>query len=92
MVEPKLQPTLIERLRKVESSGILIDVTTCWYRNPDGPEAADALAKMEAALETAKVGFTMIRDDRNGTSKSVRAEVEIKRIDEALAALKEPRS
>jgi hypothetical protein len=33
---------LERRLRAVEG------VTTCWYRNPDGPEAANVIARLRA--------------------------------------------
>lgn len=48
---------LIERLTKVESSndgGGPLDigsVTTNWYRNPDGPEAAAAIRELVAERE-----------------------------------------
>ena len=46
---------LIERLRKVESSdGEPSDHTTCWYRNPDGPEAADTIASLESRVKGLK--------------------------------------
>lgn len=43
---------LIERLRQVESSGEG-EATTNWYRNPDGPEAADRIALLEEELRLA---------------------------------------
>lgn len=45
---------LEDRLRKVESSRKWAgddDITTCWHRNPDGPEAADRLRTYREALE-----------------------------------------
>jgi hypothetical protein len=54
--------TLVERLRAVESSSEWGNApgapTTCWYRNPDGPEAADALEAAEKALEQCRKRFT----------------------------------
>ncbi len=41
---------LCERLRAVESSGHG-GVTTNWYRNPEGPEAADTLERQAAEIE-----------------------------------------
>lgn len=41
---------LNERLRQVESSDGKGAATTNWYRNPDGPEAADRIALLEGAL------------------------------------------
>ena len=43
---------LVERLRKVESSrdDCASNITTNWYRNPDGPEAAARIEELEAAL------------------------------------------
>ena len=42
---------LIERLREV--GGMSDDGATRWYINPDGPEAADRIEKLEAALRMA---------------------------------------
>jgi hypothetical protein len=47
---------LCERLRAVESSrvhgGFSADrATTNWYRNPDGPEAADTIERQAAEIE-----------------------------------------
>jgi len=46
---------LERRLRAVESSRDPVrgfgGATTYWYRNPDGPEAADKLARLREALE-----------------------------------------
>ena len=39
---------LVKRLREV--GGISDDGATRWYINPDGPEAADRIEKLEAAL------------------------------------------
>ena len=39
---------LVKRLRKVEPD--LPGERTRWYRNPDGPEAADRIEQLEAAL------------------------------------------
>lgn len=38
---------LIKRLEAVESSSYSTDNTTCWHRNPDGPEAAQALRALQ---------------------------------------------
>ena len=40
--------TLVKRLREV--GGMSDDGATRWYINPDGPEAADRIEKLEAAL------------------------------------------
>ena len=39
---------LVKRLRKVEPDAP--GERTRWYRNPDGPEAADRIEQLEAAL------------------------------------------
>ena len=46
---------IVERLRKVESStqNMSNSVTTNWYRNPDGPEAADEIERLRARLAEA---------------------------------------
>ena len=47
---------IVDRLRKVESSyrsGSDVHVTN-WYRNPDGPEAADEIERLQADLEEAE--------------------------------------
>ena len=53
--------TLIERLRKVESNAVnYTDIATNWYRNPDGPEAADTIetqASQIASLTAALKGI-----------------------------------
>ena len=46
---------LIERLRQVDPPGG-DDHSTRWYRNPDGPEAADRIEALEAELaETSRI-------------------------------------
>jgi hypothetical protein len=40
---------LVKRLRKVEPDAP--GERTRWYRNPDGPEAADRIEQLEAALQ-----------------------------------------
>lgn len=40
---------LVKRLREV--GGMSDDGATRWYINPDGPEAASRIAKLEAALQ-----------------------------------------
>ena len=40
---------LVKRLREV--GGISDDGATRWYINPDGPEAADRIEKLTAALQ-----------------------------------------
>ena len=46
---------IVERLREVEWSGKHDGRkrdygTTCWYRNPDGPKAADEIERLQARL------------------------------------------
>lgn len=52
---------VVERLRAVESSGDpargIGRVTTNWYRNPDGPEAAALITDLRAKLERARAGL-----------------------------------
>ena len=43
---------LVKRLREV--GGIRHDGATRWYINPDGPEAADRIEKLEAEVSTAR--------------------------------------
>jgi hypothetical protein len=52
---------LCERLRAVESSGHG-GVTTNWYRNPDGIEAADTLERQAAEIERLRELLRCIRD------------------------------
>jgi hypothetical protein len=42
---------LLKRLRKVEPDGE--GERTRWYRNPDGPEAADEIERLREALKEA---------------------------------------
>lgn len=53
--EDRLVPgTLLTALRKVESSGGPAGLnTTNWYRNPEGPAAADKIEGLEADLRGA---------------------------------------
>lgn len=50
---------IVERLLAVESSRKFgrgtgdMDITTCWHRNPDGPEAATTITELVSALESA---------------------------------------
>jgi len=38
---------VVQRLRKVEgTSPDSIGISTCWHRNPDGPEAADTIEEL----------------------------------------------
>lgn len=43
MTDPEKLDELEARLRAVESSSTRSEVSTNWHRNPDGPEAADAI-------------------------------------------------
>jgi hypothetical protein len=45
---------IVERLRKVEPNGTDSEYATNWYRNPDGPEAADEIERLRAKLAEAK--------------------------------------
>ena len=49
---------LVERLREV--GGMSDDGATRWYINPDGPEAADRIEKLEAALR--EIAYTEPED------------------------------
>ena len=51
---------LVKRLREV--GGMSDDGATRWYINPDGPEAADRIEKLEAAL--VKIGVWNNFEDR----------------------------
>ena len=58
--------TLVKRLREV--GGMRHDGATRWYINPDGPEAAERIEKLEAALreivqEDALTGKTVFVGD-----------------------------
>lgn len=59
--------TLIERLRAVESSRPdSIGISTNWYRNPDGPDAADALTTLSARVETLEAALREVFLDGHG--------------------------
>ena len=49
---------LVKRLREV--GGMSDDGATRWYINPDGPEAADRIEKLEAALR--EIAYTEPED------------------------------
>jgi hypothetical protein len=86
---------LVEQLRKVESSRSWSQTCTNWYRNPDGPEAADAIeallaerARLGAALG-ATIGNMMNAqfDLEGGTTKAFAIKQIGKAITNARAAL-----
>ena len=52
---------LVARLRKVDPDQP--GERTRWYRNPDGPEAADRIERLEAALEKAMSECLTIVED-----------------------------
>lgn len=46
--------TLIEKLRAVEGNRPdSLGICTMWHRNPEGPQAADRIEKLEAAIRNA---------------------------------------
>ena len=51
---------LVKRLRKVEPDAP--GERTRWYRNPDGPKAADRIEALEAALREAQYRIQGITD------------------------------
>jgi len=54
----ELVSDLLERLRKVEHGPTrLPGLTTNWYRNPDGPEAADEIERLQRACTFDKDGL-----------------------------------
>jgi hypothetical protein len=57
---------LIKRLNKVESGrpGSL-RVSTCWYRNPDGPEAAQVIVTLRAQLAASEARIADLTADAN---------------------------
>ena len=65
------------RLRKVEgSSPDRIGISTNWYRNPDGPEAADLieaqqadLAKLRKQVENAREALERISSGRSSVTE-----------------------
>jgi hypothetical protein len=50
---------LIDRLRRVESSGDP-ECSTCHYRNPDGPEAAREIERLRAENNTLRWRITKL--------------------------------
>ena len=50
---------LVKRLREV--GGISDDGATRWYINPDGPEAADRIKKLEAEVKRLEQQLKMAR-------------------------------
>ena len=56
---------LVEKLRAIESSmrfGATTAVTTNWYRNPEGPEAADLIERLAAPMEAVAWREKVARD------------------------------
>ena len=68
---------IVERFRKVEgSSPDRIGISTNWYRNPDGPEAADLieaqqadLAKLRKQVENAREALERISSGRSSVTE-----------------------
>lgn len=57
---------IVERLRAVESSGLPSmekGATTSWYRNPDGPEAADTILALQAENTQVKDAWSHMHAD-----------------------------
>ena len=86
---------LMKRLREV--GGMSDDGATRWYINPDGPEAADRIEKLEAALDEAAFSQTLfdaVVGQRNkATDRIEKLEDELHhcfhRIEELQTALRE---
>ena len=86
---------LVKRLREV--GGMSDDGATRWYINPDGPEAADRIEKLEAALDEAAFSQTLfdaVVGQRNkATDRIKKLEDELHhcfhRIEELQTALRE---
>ena len=76
---------LMKRLREV--GGISDDGATRWYINPDGPEAADRIEKLEALVE-------QLRDDNSSIMDSfdedfLRQDDRIEKLEAALQEIVE---
>jgi hypothetical protein len=66
MTDQTQRDDLKQRLRRVESGSPRGAFTTNWYRNPDGPEAADRIERLERALREISqpqygIGFNGLR-------------------------------
>jgi hypothetical protein len=75
---------LCERLRAVESSrkfGVTTAVTTNWHRNPDGPEAADAIERLSSENATLTDEIDKIADQAFAADdRATKAAAEIERL------------
>lgn len=69
--------TLVERLRQTESSGAdIAGIKTIWYRNPEGPEAADTIEAqaeekkaLQSRIETLEAALGWYADKDNWRTK-----------------------
>ena len=65
---------LVKRLREV--GGMSDDGATRWYINPDGPEAADRIEKLEMLLHGEKCLRQDLKDTAEAHSKQQRDRIE----------------
>ncbi len=76
---------LLKRLRKVEPDGE--GERTRWYRNPDGPEAADEIERLRELLKKDPNVYMITHEDGDHKRLSralVKAHDEVERLREAL--------
>ena len=71
---------LIERLREV--GGMSDDGATRWYINPDGPEAADRIEKLEELVKRLRDDNSSLIDDFD--KDFLRQETRIEKLEAAL--------
>jgi len=77
MTDPEKLDELEARLRAVESSSTRSEVSTNWHRNPDGPEAADAihtLRERNAALVEGLRPFAELADEAEDSASALQCD------------------
>jgi hypothetical protein len=77
-------PPICEKLQKRAERSFYGDRTE---HGRDYLEAAKTIITLVSALGKAEAGFVSIRDDRNGTSKSCRAEYELGQLRTTLSSI-----
>ena len=86
MSEQTPRDDLLERLRRVESGSPRGEFTTNWHRNPDGPEAADRIERLEAEVAAVLAAIPGVRFMDPPDGGDPKPHEEVQRMADALKA------